>query len=64
MDKLVRGIGAALLGMLVIMSLPPKRYTPALAGIVLAGVGLEFVESTMGRNVEIWEGYDQGSTNH
>jgi len=65
LDKLVHGIGDVLLGMLVIISLPPKRYTPALAGIVLAGVGLDFAESTMGRNAEmIWEECDQGSRNH
>ncbi|MGI9239360.1 MAG: cyclic nucleotide-binding domain-containing protein [Verrucomicrobiales bacterium] len=55
LDKLVHGTGYALLGMLVIMGLPPKWYIPALAGIVLAGVGLEYAQATVvkGRSFDV-----------
>ena len=44
LDKLVHGTGYAMLGLLVILALPPIWYLPALVGITLAGVGLEIAQ--------------------
>ncbi|MFK7909474.1 MAG: cyclic nucleotide-binding domain-containing protein [Akkermansiaceae bacterium] len=44
LDKLVHGIGYAILGLLVILSLPPVWYLPALFTIAIMGAGLEFVQ--------------------
>lgn len=44
LDKLVHGTGYAMLGLLVILALPPIWYLPALVGVALAGVGLELAQ--------------------
>ena len=46
-DKLVHGIGYSILGLLVILALPPIWYLPALFWIGLAGAGLEIVQGTV-----------------
>ncbi len=55
LDKIIHGVGYLLLGMLVVMGLPPRWYLPALLGIVAAGVGLEFAQKRMlpGRSFEV-----------
>lgn len=55
LDKLIHGTGYALLGMLIVMGLPPRWYLPALAGIIAAGVGLEFAQRRLlpGRSFEL-----------
>lgn len=55
LDKLIHGTGYALLGILVIMGLPIRWYLPALAGIALAGVALEFAQklAIAGRSFEL-----------
>ena len=47
LDKLVHGAGYAILGLLVVLALPPIWYLPALIVISLAGIGLEFVQGTV-----------------
>ena len=44
LDKLVHGTGYAMLGLLVILALPPVWYLPSLLAIGLMGAGLEFVQ--------------------
>ena len=44
LDKLVHGTGYAMLGLLVVLALPPVWYLPALFGIVLAGGCLEIAQ--------------------
>lgn len=47
LDKVVHGTGYALLGLLVVMGLPPVWYGPALAGIAAAGLGLEYAQKSL-----------------
>lgn len=55
LDKLIHGTGYALLGVLVIMGLPFRWYLPALIGIALAGIALEFAQklAIAGRSFEL-----------
>lgn len=55
LDKLIHGTGYALLGVLIVMGLPPVWYLPALLGVVGAGVGLEFAQKNLivGRSFEL-----------
>jgi CRP-like cAMP-binding protein len=47
LDKLVHAVGYALLGILIVMGLPPVWYLPALVAIAGAGVGLEFAQKAV-----------------
>jgi hypothetical protein len=47
LDKLVHGVGYGLLGILIVLGVPPVLYIPALLGISAAGAGLEFAQKLM-----------------
>ena len=45
LDKLIHGCGYGLLGLLIVLALPPVWYLPALLVVVLTGLGLEFIQA-------------------
>lgn len=47
LDKVIHGAGYGLLGVLIVMGLPPIWYLPAMFGVVGAGVGLEFAQKRL-----------------
>ena len=54
MDKLLHMGGFGVLGALLVLSLPPKVFIPALMGLAGCGVGIEYVQQAVGRSFE-WD---------
>jgi len=54
MDKVLHMGGFCVLAALLVLSLPPKVFIPALIGLAGCGVGIEYIQQVVGRSFE-WD---------
>jgi len=53
-DKLLHMGGFGVLGALLVLSLPPRGFVPALVALASCGIGIEYVQKIVGRSFE-WD---------